>query len=199
MPLISPSSQPKGTSPFDDPQPGETLILLRSGDVASCYAVGDDLDPRSITPAQFIAAAECEPETPAVPLPEKTNERVMAAFERFKEEARRSLGRARRPGADTRVRRYLSKQLSIAKQQVIDDADMLRRIDVLRQIFLDDVPPQVEAALRDIRDLRLEGDYLVHRLEALRERHRLNPPDDEDENGGIEPRVVRIVCSDGLI
>lgn len=169
------------------------MILLRSGDVGSCYTVGDDLDPRSITPAQFIAAAECEPETPAVPLPEKTNERVMAAFERFKEEARRSLARARRPGADTRVRRYLSKQ------QVIDDADMLRRIGVLRQIFLDDVPPQVEVALRDIRDLRLDGDYLVHRLEALRERHRLNPPDDEDENGGIEPRVVRIVCSDGLI
>ena len=50
---------------------------------------------------------------------------------------------------------------------MIDDADMLRRIDVLRQIFLDDVPPHVEAALRDIRDLRLEGDYPVHRLKRL--------------------------------
>ncbi len=199
MPLISPASQPKESTPFDDPHPGETLVLLRSGDVASCYAVGDDLEPRSITPAQFIAAAECEPQIPAAPLPEATNERVMAAFERFKEESRRTLGKARRPGADTRVRRYLSKQLNIARQQVIDDADALRQLDVLRQIFLDSVPPQVEAGLRDIRELRLEGQILVRRLQALRERYRLNPPEDDDDAGRVEPRVVRIVCSDGLV
>ena len=72
------------------------------------------------------------------------------------------------------------------------------RIEVLRRIFMGDLPPQVENALSEIRELRLEGSALRTRLEALRERYRLNPPDDTDSSPAPEPQVVRIVCSDGL-
>ena len=51
--------------------------------------------------------------------------------------------------------------------------------------------------MRDVRDLGLEGDVLVRRLEALRERYRLSPPDPEEAREQ-EPEVIRIVCSDGL-
>ena len=44
-------------SPFDPPTVGETLVLLAAGEVKGCYAVGSDLRPRQITPAQFVAAA----------------------------------------------------------------------------------------------------------------------------------------------
>ena len=74
----------------------------------------------------------------------------------------------------------------------------MSRIDVLRQIFLSDVSPQVESALGEIRNMRLEGPALVTRLEALRERYRLNPPDEADLGQNVEPQVIRIVCSDGL-
>ena len=37
------------------------------------------------------------------------------------------------------------------------------------------------------------------RLEALRERYRLNVPDDSDAARPPEPEVIRIVCSDGLV
>ena len=56
-------------SPFDSPQSGETLVLLGAGEIRSCYAVGKDLQPRPITPAQFVSAAECQPDTPAANLP----------------------------------------------------------------------------------------------------------------------------------
>ena len=39
---------------------------------------------------------------------------------------------------------------------------------------------------------------LITRLEALRERYRLNPPDDSEQALPYEPQVIRIVCSDGL-
>jgi hypothetical protein len=199
IPLISPSEQVGATSPFDDPKPGETLVLMNEAGVTDCYAVGDDCEPRSISPAQLVGAMECTPETPAAPLPEKTNERVMLAFDTFKAEAQRKLGRARRPGGDSRTRRYLSRQLNIAREQFKNDIDEVRRIEVLRQIFLDQLPPRVLAALRDIRELHLEGAGLIRRLEALRLTYRLNPPDEgEGDPSSQEPQVIRIVCSEGL-
>ena len=80
-----------------------------------------------------------------------------------------------------------------------EDTGLLGRIEVLRQIFMGEVSPQVESAIGEIRNLRLEGSVLLTRLEALRERHRLNPPDDPDRSQPAEPQIIRIVCSDGLV
>ena len=196
-PLMSPATMASVSSPFDDPRQGETLVLLNAGGVRSCYAVDSELQPRAISPAQLIAAAECSPDTPARPLPADTNERVMAAFETFSTDFQRRLGRARRP-RDTRARRYISRHLGIAMNEARNDVGLMNRIEVLRQIFLGEISPQVESALGEIRNLRLEGSVLLTRLEALRERYRLNPPDNTDRTVPTEPQVIRIVCSDGL-
>ena len=196
-PLMSPATLSAIPSPFDDPKQGETLVLLSAGGVRSCYAVDKDLQPRSISPAQFIAAAECEAETAAAPLPADTNERVMAAFEVFRTDFQNRLGRSRRP-RDTRARRYVSKHLSIAMREARDNGVDVARVEVLRRIFLGDVSAPVESALSEIRNLRLEGSVLLTRLEALRERYRLNPPDDSERSHSQEPQVIHIVCSDGL-
>jgi hypothetical protein len=84
----------------------------------------------------------------------------------------------------------------VAREQFRDDRDELRRIEVLRRIFADHLPPRVAAALRDIRDLQLEDEVLIRRLEALRATYRLNPPVEDDEGDYQEPEVIRIVCSD---
>ena len=122
----------------------------------------------------------------------------MSAFNQFRSEFTQRLGRARRP-RDTRTKRYLSRQLSTLANESPDDQQKLTQIGVLRSIFMESVSPQVEAALSDIRALGLQGDSLLTRLQALRERYRLNPPDDEDESTPAEMQVIRIVCSDGLI
>ena len=197
-PLISPATMASISSPFDDPRQGETLVLLSAGGVRSCYAVGSGVEPRALSPAQLIAAAECSPNTSAQQLPTDTNERVMAAFEAFSIDFQRRLGRARRP-RDTRARRYISRHLGIAMREAHEDAGLLSRIEVLRQIFLGEVSPQVETALGEIRNLRLEGSVLLTRLEALRERYRLNPLDDADRSQPAEPQIIRIVCSDGIV
>ena len=197
-PLISPETVGAFPSPFDSPTAGETLVLLSAGGISNCYAVGSDLQPRAISPAQFVAAAECVPETPAEHLPDGTNERVMAAFQTFRTDFQRRLGRARRP-RDTRARRYVSRQLSVAAREANGNSTDARQIDVLRRIFTADLPAQVESALSEIRELRLEGPAFRTRLEALWERYRLNPPEDSDGPRQPEPQVVRIVCSDGLV
>ena len=198
-PLLSPSSLASDEpAAFDDPVAGETLVLLAAGDVRGCYAVGRSLETRSITPAQLVAAAECEPETHTQPLPERTNERVMAAFGAFQREVGQRLGRARR-SRNTKARRYVSRQLNAVVREAVDDPAELRRLDALRRIFGGNLPPQVENALGEIRNLQLEGRVLRIRLEALRERYRLNVPDDSDQREIPEPEMIRIVCSDGLV
>ena len=154
--------------------------MLGSGDVKGCYAVSVDDEgnpqPRPISPAQFISAAECVPDTPAQPLPQDTNERVMVAFEAFRSDLSRRLGRARRRRPDSRNRRYISRQLNIARGQA--EPSEMAIIDTIRRIFLGDLSPQVESALSEIRGMKIEGAALIRRLEALRERYRLNPRDD---------------------
>ena len=197
-PLMSPATLAAIPSPFDDPRQGETLVLLSAGGVRSCYAVSGDLQPRPISPAQLIAAAECDSGTLAEQLPADTNERVMAAFETFRTDFQRRLGKARKP-RDTRARRHVSRHLSIAMREAEENSAAMRRIEVLRRIFLGDLSSPVEGALGEIRNLSLEGSVLLTRLEALRERYRLNPPDDSDHTQVQEPQVIRIVCSDGLV
>ncbi len=200
MPLMSPSNLRSGPSPFDEPGPGETLVLLGTGDVKGCYAVSVDEEgnplPRPISPAQFISAAECAPDTPAQPLPQDTNERVMEAFRAFQSDLSRRLGRARRRRPDSRNRRYISRQLNIVRAQV--EPSEAATVETLRRIFLGDLSPQAENALSEIRSMRIEGTALMRRLGALRERYRLNPRDDADDVQEAEPQVIRVICSDGL-
>ena len=115
--------------------------------------------PRPISPAQFISAAECAPDTPAQPLPPDTNERVMAAFEAFRSDLSRRLGRARRRRPDSRNRRYISRQLNIVRAQV--EPSELATVETLRRIFLGDLSPQVESALSEIRSMKIEGAALI--------------------------------------
>ena len=198
IPLVSPGGSKAVASPFDAPRAGETLVLLSIGEGKGCYAVASDLQPRPISPSQFVAAAQCDRDTPAQQLPGDTNERVMAAFETFKSDFGKRLGRSRRP-RDTRARRYISKHLRLSLDRAGQDTSERRRIEDLRRIFLGDLTQPVESALGEIRNLRLEGRALRTRLDALRERYRLNPPEDSDQSQPQEPQVIRIVCSDGLV
>ncbi len=49
-----------------------------------------------------------------------------------------------------------------------------------------------------MRRVGLDGDILLRRLEALRDKYRLNPSG-EDDSPGTAVGVLRIVCSEGLV
>jgi HKD family nuclease len=198
LPLMLASHEAQVRSPLDGPLDGETVILLKHGDLAIAYTVGDDLAPRPLTPSQLISAIQCEPDDPAAPLPGNTNERVQAAFAAAQESTARRIGRARKPSSNTRLRRYLSRHLKAARAAVGTDPEELRRIDVLLQIYLDHLPTSVMTDLGEVQRMEMTGLPLVRRLEAIRLRHRLNPPD-SPAVGASPGEVMRIICSDGLL
>ncbi len=199
LPLGSPQFEASVEQPLEEAQPGETVVLFKHGDRAASYAVGANLKPRLISPNQLITAVECAPETPAAPLPPDTNKRVMAAYEATRQQAETRLGRARRTGADTNVRRYLARELRLARREFVDDPEELARIDLLRQIFLGYLRANVQPEVDEVYRMRLTGESLLRRLDALRERHRLTTASsDETDAPAAATEVVRIICSDAL-
>ena len=178
----------------DAPKAGETMVMLAASDAARCYAVGDDLTPRPIRAAQFVAAAECEPDAPTQPSPENTNARGSAAAAAFGSDLSRALGVARRrtPG-NARNRSFVRRQLN----GVGADVAMPQRVEALRQAFAGDLPTVVENELSDLRRLNLGGRELTLRLELLQERYRLNSTTQRVTPTTAEP--TRVVCSDGLL
>ena len=183
-----------GGNTEDAPKAGETMVMLAASDAARCYAVGDDLTPRPIRAAQFVAAAECEPDAPTQPLPENTNARVSAAAAAFSSDLSRALGVARRrtPG-NARNRSFVRRQLN----GVGADVATPQRVEALRQAFAGDLPTVVENELSDLRRLNLGGRELTLRLELLQERYRLNSTTQRATPTTAEP--TRVVCSDGLL
>jgi hypothetical protein len=98
------------------------------------------------------------------------------------------------------MRRYLSRALRLARDAASNDQEELRRIGILQQIFFDHLPRNVVQDLEEVRRMQIEGASLIRRLEAMRLRYRLNPPDaDEATAEPPDAEVVRIVCSDGLV
>ena len=200
LPLASPEVDASVQRQFAEPSKDETVVLLKTADVTAAYAVGSSLRPRPITPGQLIVAVDCGPDEPAKPLPEDTNARVTAAFKHFQHDISSRLGKARRPGSDTRLRRYLSKQLNLARESSKDDPAELQRIGVLQRIFLDHLQGNVLAELAEVRKMEMEGVGLIRRLEALRQHFKLSPIDpDEDQAELLSVEVIRTICSDGLV
>ena len=179
---------------FNQPQPGQTIVMMATEDSTRCYAVGDDLAPTSIRPAQFVAAAECLPSTPPEPLPGNTNQRVNTASELFQQDLTRILGnQRRRTGGNALNRRFIRRQLNGLSEEIATR----QRADTLRQVFTDDLPTIVESEITELRRLNLSGRELVIRLELLQERYRLNPSEQTRE-APARQQPTRIVCSDGL-
>lgn len=108
------------------------------------------------------------------------------------------IGRARRPGGATKLRRYVARELKAARAAATSDPEETKRIDVLQQIFLDHLPTGVVSDLNEVLRVELTGPALVRRLEGIRARHRLNPPD-AAESLSSNGEIMRIVCSDGLL
>ena len=183
------------TAGIDQAQAGQTIVMMAATESSRCYAVGNDLSPQQIRPAQFVSAAECSPGTPLQPLPENTNARVNAAAELFQKDLSRILGNNRRRTAgNVRNRQFIRRQLN----GVTDEVATPQRVDTLRQVFTDDLPTIVENEISELRRLNLGGRELVLRLELLQERYRLNPAD-QDSPTSTRHQTTRIICSDGLV
>ena len=158
---------------FNQPQQDQTIVMMATEDSTRCYAVGDDLAPTPIRPAQFVAAAECLPSTPPEPLPGNTNQRVNAAAELFQQDLTRILGtQRRRTGGNALNRRFIRRQLN---GLLGGDSDPTKGGHIAPGIHRRPAHGIVENEITELRRLNLGGRELVVRLELLQERVSAEP------------------------
>ena len=154
-----------------------------------------DRDGRNVTESQFeiLRAAECKPNTPALPRHENHHHLVRRAAEQIASEERNVGGQLGRPsGARFRTYERLKNHAERVERSLFDTENLRRAIDEiyrypLRQSAIDTLNRQLRSGISD--------DDLAGLVVEMREDGRLCIVHGEDE----EPQEPRIICSMGLI
>ena len=153
-----------------------------------------DRDGRNVTESQFeiLRAAECMPNTPALPRHENHHHLVRKAAEQIASEERNVGGQLGRPsGARFRTYERLKNHADRVEGTLFDTDKLRKAIDdiyryPLRQSAIDTLNRQLRSGISD--------DDLSGLVVEMREDGRLCIAHEEDE-----PQEPRIICSMGLI
>ncbi len=172
--------------------PEGVLLYLKTAEGNDALAWVDK-DGKSVTESQFaiLKAAECAPDTPALPRAENHHELVQKGVELIAEEEKTIGGQLGRPsGARFRTYERLKRYAESVKGTLFETQDLLRAIDdiyryPLRPTATDTLNRQLRAGISD--------EALADLVIALRNEDRLCIIQEEDQTQ--EPRII---CSLGL-
>ena len=174
-------------------RPEGALVYMRTAQGYDALA-WIDRDGRSVTESQFeiLRAAECRPDTPALPRHDTHHGLVRKAAEHIVREEKQVGGQLGRPsGARFRTYERLKNYAEGIKGTLFDTEPLRRAIDdiyhhPLRQSAVDTLNRQLRSGVSD--------EALAGLVNALRDEDRLCVVHEEDERQ--EPRII---CSMGLI
>ena len=190
MPSVVYSSKAYESKPD---RPEGVLVYMRTAQEYDALA-WTDRDGNSVTESQFeiLRAAECPPDTPALPRHETHHELVCKAAEHIAREEKHVGGQLGRPsGARFRAYERLKSYAESVKGTLFDTEPLRRTIDdiyryPLRQTAVDTLNRQLRSGISDPK--------LAELVIALRDEDRLCIVHEEGERQ--EPRII---CSMGLI
>jgi len=174
-------------------EPEGVLVYMRTAE-GNDALTRIDKEGRSVTESQLeiIKAAECSPDTPAVPHDEKHHELVQKGVELIIEEEKSVGGQLGRPsGARFRTYERLKRYAEEVKGTLFESQELLKSIDEiyrypLRQAAIDTLNRQLRSGISD--------ETLAQMVIALREEGRLCIIHEEEQIQ--EPRII---CSMGLV
>jgi superfamily II DNA/RNA helicase/HKD family nuclease len=181
-------------------QPG-TVVFCRAGRYKQLYLVDQTGDVLSRDVPRILNLLKCDPATPAVPLPERHNDVVMAVKRRFDEEVTARQAEREHTTSLTRAQAYLRRELRVLYDQAADDDDLRRQIETLERIFTQPIArPAVRGEINRIRREELRGLPLLEALSQVHSLYRLEELRPA-EAAAIEQNetLTRIICSEGLL
>jgi SNF2 family DNA or RNA helicase len=173
-------------------KPYGALLYMRTSEGNDALAWVDK-EGRSVTESQFeiLKAAECHPDTPALPRQEDHHDLVRKGIELVAQEERTVGGQLGRPsGARFRTYERLKRYSDLVKGSLFDSPQLAKAIEdiyrhPLRQAAIDTLNRQLRSGIPD--------EKLAELVIALRVEDRLCSIQESDQTG--EPQVI---CSLGL-
>ncbi len=190
LPAVGYSTRPFITTPRE---PEGALVYMRTAEGTDALA-WIDKHGNSVTESQFaiLRAAECKPDTKALPRQENHHQLVQKAVEMILEEERALGGQlGRRSGARFRTYTRLKRFAEEIKGTLFESPELLKALDQiyrypLRQAAIDTINRQLKSGIYD--------DKLAELVIALRDEDRLCVINEEERD--YEPHII---CSLGLV
>ena len=178
------------------PNAGATITLVTSGDTKQGYAVESSGTLTELTHAELVRQLECEPGTPAIPLPPDTNRRVSRAVAALAEKLSPKPAALEPRRRDSQVTRYVNAQLSQLRLEAQADPAFLQRLEEMRVAFNGELPVSVNERLKALMREKVDGQTLVSSLAEMLEEL---PKADEATSPERRPDgTTRVVCSMGI-
>jgi hypothetical protein len=175
-----------------DKEPAGVLVYMRTADGNDALAwMGNDGE--SVTESQFaiLKAAECAPNTPALPRQDTHHALVQKAVELIVSEEKSVGGQLGRPsGARFRTYERLKRYADQVKGTLFESQELLRAIDDVYRYPLR--PTAIDTLNRQLRS-GISDQELAQLIIVLRDEGRLCLI--QEENQALEPRII---CSLGL-
>jgi superfamily II DNA or RNA helicase len=192
IPALPPVTYATRTHTPKEKEPEGVLVYLRTGEGNDALA-WTDKDGVNVTESQFaiLKAAECSPETPAMPRHDKHHELVQKGVEWIAKEEKSIGGQLGRPsGARFRTYERLKRYAERIRGTLFDTPELSKGIEEiyrypLRQAAVDTLNRQLRSGISD--------QSLAELVIALRDEGRLCVIDEAEQVH--EPRII---CSMGL-
>ena len=174
-----------------------TIVLASSGDTKQGYAVNSDGDIAELNYAKLVRQVECEPGTPAAPLPLDTNARVSTAATALTKLLSPKPTQLEPRQHNDRVSRYINTELGQLRMENQADANYLRHLETLRSAFNAQLPTSVVEKIRSLMHDGVKGKQLSDALASMVPD--LPKPGDDTEPQVTSGNVPRVVCSMGIV
>jgi hypothetical protein len=177
-----------------DKEPEGVLVYVRTAEGNDALA-WIDKEGKSVTESQYtiLRAAECKPDTPALPRDENHHKLVQKGVELIAEEEKSVGGQLGRPsGARFRTYERLKRYAEQVKGTLFETPELLKALDdiyryPLWQSAIDTLNRQLRSGVSD--------QMLAQLVIALRDEDRLCLVHEEGQKQAREPRII---CSMGL-
>ncbi len=175
-----------------------TYLFCQAGRYRQLFLADEQGEVITREVPRILQWLKCEPDTPAEPLPNGYNERVMAIKQLFDREVEARRAEMQHTVSLTRAQQYVRRELRTFYKEV-EDPDLRRQIEVFDTTFSAPSPrPAVGKELNRLQRSGLKGMSLLERLSSIYAQHNLGARRDrdtsaiQDENDGLP----RIVCSE---